>query len=75
MIFSLLEKNLFPDQIIRLGIRTLLAQRLQDEDRGSLEENQKHLMKYIESLKKSPVAVNTVDANEQHYEVPTEFYR
>ncbi|HNM04978.1 MAG TPA: cyclopropane-fatty-acyl-phospholipid synthase family protein [Leptospiraceae bacterium] len=75
MIFSLLEKNIFPDQIIRLGIRTLLAQRLQDEDRGSLEENQKHLMNYIESLKKSPVAVNTLDANEQHYEVPTDFYR
>jgi cyclopropane-fatty-acyl-phospholipid synthase len=32
-------------------------------------------MKLIEELKNSPIAVNTVDANEQHYEVPTKFYQ
>lgn len=75
MIYQLLEKNLIPDVFIRWGIRRLLTQRLHDEDRGSLEKNRESLQSYIENLKKSPVAVNTVDANEQHYEVPTEFYR
>ena len=31
MIDSLLEKNLLPDPLLRLGIRRLLAQRLRDE--------------------------------------------
>lgn len=74
MLFGLLEKNLIPDFLIRLGIRSLLRDRLEEENKGSLEKNQEHLNSYIESLKKSPVAVNTKEANEQHYEVPTEFY-
>jgi cyclopropane-fatty-acyl-phospholipid synthase len=32
-------------------------------------------MNLLDELKSSPIAVNTTDANEQHYEVPTEFYR
>ncbi|MCB1175992.1 MAG: class I SAM-dependent methyltransferase [Leptospiraceae bacterium] len=75
MIFKLVEKNIIPDFLIRIGIRTLLSQRLVDEEKGSIEENQTHLLNYIEDLKKSPIAINTEDANEQHYEVPTEFYK
>eukprot|EP00794_Sanderia_malayensis_P016988 gene16988-18700_t len=30
--------------------------------------------KFIKSLKQAPVAINTAEANEQHYEVPTDFY-
>ncbi|HOZ87777.1 MAG TPA: class I SAM-dependent methyltransferase, partial [Bacteroidia bacterium] len=36
---------------------------------------QTHLKNLIEELKASPIAVNTSEANEQHYEVPTQFYR
>ena len=71
---SLLEKNKIPDPLIRIGIRKLLKQRLQDENKGNTEAQQEHLMKLIDELKASPIAINTVDANEQHYEVPTEFY-
>ena len=31
-------------------------------------------MDLIARLKTSPIAINTTDANSQHYEVPTEFY-
>ncbi|MES2512836.1 MAG: class I SAM-dependent methyltransferase [Bacteroidota bacterium] len=72
---SLLEKNKIPDFLIRIGIRKLLKQRLQDENKGRVEAQQSHLMKLIDELKASPIAINTVDANEQHYEVPTEFYQ
>ena len=72
---SLLEKNKIPDFLIRLGIRKLLKQRLHDENKGSVEAQQAHLMKLIDELKASPIAINTIDANEQHYEVPTEFYQ
>lgn len=75
MIFNLLEKDIIPDFLIRMGIRNLLKQRLTEENKGSQEAKQLHLNAYIEKLKASPIAINTSDANEQHYEVPTEFYK
>jgi cyclopropane-fatty-acyl-phospholipid synthase len=72
---SLLEKNKIPDLFIRIGIRKLLKQRLQDENKGNTEAQQAHLMTLIEELKTSPIAINTQEANAQHYEVPTEFYK
>ena len=72
---SLLENDKVPDPLIRVGIRKLLKQRLLDENKGNTEAQQEHLMRLIEELKASPIAVNTHDANEQHYEVPTEFYQ
>jgi cyclopropane-fatty-acyl-phospholipid synthase len=69
MIDTLLEKDLLPDSLVRLGIRRLLAQRLRDEsavyDRAA----------YLADLKTRPIAEDTRAANEQHYEVPTEFYQ
>lgn len=64
-----------PDVLLRQGIRKLLKQRLADENKGGVEEQQAHLMALIAKLKASPIAVNTADANAQHYEVPTGFYQ
>jgi cyclopropane-fatty-acyl-phospholipid synthase len=72
---KLLEQDKVPDFLIRKEIRKLLKQRLDDENKGGVEEQQAHLMKLIDFLKSSPIAVNTADANEQHYEVPTPFYQ
>ncbi|RHX89215.1 SAM-dependent methyltransferase [Leptospira stimsonii] len=74
-IYDLMEKDVFPNWLIRIRIRQLLKQRLRDEDKGSLEKNQKHLMEYVNHLKKSPIAIHTGAANEQHYEVPSEFFK
>ena len=69
MIDFLLEKNLLPDRLIRIGIRRLLAQRLREEsaryDRAA----------YVADLKTRALAEQTQAANEQHYEVPTPFYQ
>ena len=67
---SLLEKDRIPDFLIRIGIRRLLKQRLRDE-----EAQKQNLPKLIEELKNSPIAIETKAANEQHYEVPTQFYQ
>ncbi len=72
---KLIEENKVPDFLLRSGIRKLLKQRLRDENKGDTEAQQAHLMALIEQLKASPIAVNTADANEQHYEVPTQFYQ
>ncbi len=72
--FWLLERDLLPDAVIRFGIRRLLAERLREEDKGSGEAQQQHFMQFVAQLKASPVAINTREANEQHYELPSEFF-
>lgn len=76
---ALLERDLLPDAAIRFGIRRLVRRRLEEESRGGpaggaagVEARKKSL---VEELRRSPVALHTDDANEQHYEVPTEFFR
>ena len=75
MISALLEKNILPDWLIRIGIRRLLEQRLREEKKGNIYEQQAHLMELIDFLKSSPIAVNTHDANKQHYEIPAAFFK
>jgi len=72
--FALLERDLLPDFLIRFGIRRLLAGRLREEDKGDPEAQQAHFMRFVESLRQSPVAIETQAANEQHYELPCEFF-
>ncbi len=72
---KLIEQNKVPDFLLRQGIRKLLKQRLDGENKGNVEKQQAHLMSLIGQLKTSPIAVNTADANQQHYEVPTKFYQ
>ncbi|MEQ1946967.1 MAG: cyclopropane-fatty-acyl-phospholipid synthase family protein [Bryobacteraceae bacterium] len=70
----LVERDLVPDFLLRAGIRRLLTDRLREEYKGEPERQQEHLMRYIAQLKASPIAIDTRAANEQHYEVPAEFY-
>jgi cyclopropane-fatty-acyl-phospholipid synthase len=71
---SLLERDLLPDWLVRLGIRRLLHARLVEEDKGSPEAQKSHAMRLISQLEQSPVAINTTDANLQHYELPCAFF-
>ena len=72
MIDTLLEKDLLPDWLIRLGIRRLLRQRLREIDHPSPAAQ---VAGFAEDLRAGPIAVNTADSKEQHYEVPTNFYQ
>lgn len=72
---KLVEKGLVPDPLIRWGIRRLLKVRLSQEDKGGVEAQSQALQSFIGDLKSGPIAVNTADANAQHYELPTEFFR
>jgi cyclopropane-fatty-acyl-phospholipid synthase len=70
----LAESGIIPDRIIRAGIRHLCRQRIREEGRGGPEESQQRGRILIEELRRSPIAVETRAANEQHYEVPPEFF-
>lgn len=75
MIDTLLEKNLLPDSVVRAGIRRLLTQRLREEKQLDFGDPAAHRRAYLADLAVRPIAEQTLAANEQHYEVPTEFYR
>ena len=72
---NLLERDLVPDFLIRRRIRSLLASRLREEDQRDPERQQQRFSDFLRRLTTSPVAIETQAANEQHYEVPTEFYQ
>eukprot|EP00960_Hanusia_phi_P036013 752096-Hanusia_phi.AAC.2 len=56
-----------PDQLDR-GIHHLSTS--QSWVPKDVEDQRSGFMEYVESLKKLPIAMNTADANEQHYELP-----
>ena len=72
MIDRLIEKDLLPDWIIRIGIRRLLRQRLREIAHPSPEFQ---VAQFAESLRAMPIAINTEESKVQHYEVPTAFYQ
>ncbi|MDM3869962.1 cyclopropane-fatty-acyl-phospholipid synthase family protein [Porticoccus sp. W117] len=74
-IIDLAEKKLVPDSAIRMGIRKLLKQRLQDEFANNPELASAQKSELINQLRNSPIAIETDAANEQHYEVPAKFYQ
>ena len=71
---ALAEKGLMPDWLARKGIRGLIRQRLREERLGSATANRRGLDHVIDELRASPIAIHPEKANEQHYEVPPEFF-
>ena len=71
----LLERGALPDLAVRAGIRRLLRRRLTESCSGSAAERQERLMRWVRTLRESPIAIETAAANAQHYEVPAEFYQ
>jgi cyclopropane-fatty-acyl-phospholipid synthase len=65
---TLAERGLVPLPGLRLGVRRLIRQRLSDA------EMDPDPSAFIRELERSPVALRPEKANEQHYEVPPEFF-
>lgn len=72
---QLVEGGKVPDSVVRFGIRRLLKERLKDTSKGGAEAQEERLQALREEANRSPVAVLTEKANEQHYEVPAEFFQ
>lgn len=64
------ERGWIPDSLLRSGIRLLLNERLAEESGDPRESNRL----LAEALRRSDIALHTGEANEQHYEVPHEFF-
>lgn len=72
---NLLAKNLIPDFLIRAGIRAQLSNKLGKEYAGGPEAQEERFSRLVSRLKESPIALFTKEANEQHYELPAEFFK
>ncbi len=73
-LIKLIESGLVPDALIRAGIRAMNHRRLRMEHRGGTVALREHQRAFAATLRSSPIAVLTEAANEQHYEVPPEFF-
>jgi cyclopropane-fatty-acyl-phospholipid synthase len=71
----LVQTNLVPDWLIRLGVRVILRTGARRLHAKGLEVRDAERRALIEKLKRNPIAIHTDDANRQHYEVPPEFFR
>ena len=73
-LIHLTEAGRVPDPLVRAGIRRLLRERLASlpgDDREALADYKRD---FIALMDASPLAVMTEAANEQHYEVPSDYY-
>ena len=70
----LAEKGYVPEWVLRKGIRRLLSQRIHELHSKYLEDTEKGLNEWIDHMRNSPVALVPEKANEQHYEIPPEFF-
>ncbi|QRV79568.1 cyclopropane-fatty-acyl-phospholipid synthase [Ceratobasidium sp. AG-Ba] len=74
--YNLLDKGAIPDFVLRRVVRALSEQRLREINYGSLEANHEAKMRWIEKVRaRTVIADETKKANEQHYEVSTEFMK
>ncbi|WP_392535315.1 SAM-dependent methyltransferase [Nostoc sp. C117] len=70
-----LEQDQLSDRVIRnvirFGLKKLLVEKQKDDPEAEINQ----LLQFIDELKSSPIAIHTSDANQQHYEVPTDFFQ
>lgn len=63
--------ELVPDRVVRTVIRVNCARRLRAERRGGTARRQA----FVAELSRSPIAEQVEKPNEQHYELPAEFFQ
>ena len=68
------EQGLVPDTVIRHGINRLLKKRIEQLNTDDSESLAERKTAFISSMRTSAIAPLPFKANEQHYELPTEFF-
>ena len=73
-LIDLAEKGIMPDFLIRSGIRRMQKERILWEKSRSVSEVEVHHQNWVNEMKSSSIAYVPEKANEQHYEVPPDFF-
>ena len=74
LFIGLTERGLMPDWVIRLGIRKLVRERLDSLPLGEPAAENTYVVNFVRDMTAAPIALLPEKANEQHYEVPAEFF-
>ncbi|MEX2551127.1 MAG: cyclopropane-fatty-acyl-phospholipid synthase family protein [Nitriliruptoraceae bacterium] len=74
LIDAVIDRGVVPDPLLRRAIRLLLRRRRATITAGSVEERDARGRELLAALAAAPVAIDTAQANQQHYEVPTELF-
>ncbi|HBO45636.1 MAG TPA: SAM-dependent methyltransferase [Planctomycetaceae bacterium] len=72
---DLAERAFLPDWLIRFGMKRLLSARLREQLRRERDQPGEPFRQFVAESRRSAVAVATNSANQQHYEVPSEFFQ
>lgn len=73
LLLKILDKGLVPDFILRFGITANCYFRLIEQKKENLPDF-KFKKNFIDKIKESPIALVPEKANEQHYEVTSDFF-
>ena len=68
------EQGYVPDRVVRIGIRRLLAQRLAEIGERDASASAEITQAFVEAMCQAPLALLPDKANQQHYEVPADFF-
>lgn len=68
------EEGLVPDALVRSAIRRLLRDRLATLRSNDVEYVAERTARFVAAMKDAPVAPLPQKANEQHYELPADFF-
>ena len=68
------ERGWVPDALVRHGIRHLIKSRLDEIDVDDCESMMSNESRFVEHMNQAEIAPLPHKANEQHYEVPPEFF-
>jgi cyclopropane-fatty-acyl-phospholipid synthase len=71
---SALERGLLPDPLLRAGSTLGARARLRHEERGGLAAQTERYERLVANMRSGPIAELPAKANEQHYELPAEFF-
>jgi hypothetical protein len=71
LVEAVVDGGYLPTFLLRRGIRAQLQDRINTISTTSMSSALETKMAYVDLLRQRPIAINTSDANEQHYEVGT----
>jgi cyclopropane-fatty-acyl-phospholipid synthase len=74
LVDAMIDRGLVPEPLLRHGVRVVLRERLAEQREIYGDQRETALTRFVEHMRASPIALLPGKANEQHYEVPAEFY-
>ena len=67
-------RDVLPDPVLAAAIRARIGRRVAREGAGTEQDRSERFRALVARLREAPIAVATDVANEQHYELPPEFF-